>query len=117
VSAKPRRPVAPLVREALVSALGIIEQEDGKAFQDLLADAVREHGILEVLSKLSKYMEREHIVSGKVDHEHRHKHVGLSATSAFIAEALGQAADGSLEELGEDGPLLLDQVSTETPRH
>lgn len=60
--------LAPTVRAAFLRALDLIEDQQGLTFSQLMAKAIEEHGVLEVLSKIGKYVERESNVSVQVEH-------------------------------------------------
>lgn len=58
MGAKAKHDLAPIVRAAFCRALEI-QEEQGRTFSQLMSDAIDEHGILQVLDRLSKYTVRE----------------------------------------------------------
>jgi len=97
-----KHPVAPTIRRAFLRALGIIENEGGLTFSEMMRDAIREHGLLTVMDKVARYRERTNDVNLAT---------GETLVDALtrIAEAEGRSdTDTGVEsqsELGEAFPI------------
>lgn len=100
--------IAPAVRGAFLEALEIIKREDGKTFPQIIADWMREDPI-KVLTAVSKFTVREATVSGKVQHDHKHRVSAVQDETQRIIDGLvGFGVDRDAEEVVSSGLVLPD---------
>jgi hypothetical protein len=102
--------ISPLVRAQFLRAIEIHKQRTGKSFAEVLADLL-ERDLLGTLNTVAKFNVKESKVDacGSVPLEVR----GLPATDRVIAEFIAQRKLKSVQDAGEDSPLLPAPVSTE----
>lgn len=97
-SRKATHDIAPVIRRAFVAAASRLGKGDSEAgLRKLLEKSLAENP-LATLQAISKFLPRENIISGEVKHDHKHEHVGLSETAAWITETLGEQAQSASEK-------------------
>lgn len=72
-------------RKAVLSTFDAIDKR-GKVISEILADEFEKNPI-KFMELASKLMPRE--IQGKMEHEHKHTHESISATSEWITDMLG----------------------------
>lgn len=94
--------VAPVIRKALLGALGVKMRRDGVTLNEIVLAEMDTHGVIEVMNKLGKYIERsgENVIRGTVEHKHvgSIEHVGVSELDSLIGEASGGKAKGGVQD-------------------
>ncbi len=89
--------MTPVIRTAFLRALDIMEAQQGKTLSEIMYDQITEHGLLTVMDKMGKYLERV----SDVNVEHSGEVTSLVSVLTGIAE--GARHDSAVE--GEPGQL------------
>jgi len=112
MGAKAKNDLAPLVRTAFVNAIGLMENDSGKTFSEMMKDCIESDGLLAVLDRLAKYTVREQHVSGNLNHDHTHRVEVIQEESRRILDSFAEiTTDISAEILVQDQPVLPDTGS------
>lgn len=90
--------ISPKVRQAFIQAIARIGKGDGVQGLSKIIEKELEKNPVAMLGVMARYLPQQFKVTGKVDHEHNHKHTAVQSTVSFIEGVIGDGTDSALPE-------------------
>lgn len=109
---KGKHDISPWVRYNTLKAIRHVMHDKGMTASEVIAEEIKEHGLIEWLKVAAKFNVQEKRVEGTVSHEHQHTiSKPVSATDALIGEIIREDTD--MQESVPDKLILPPPVRTQ----